>query len=234
MSNVLGSPAGPVKAAWLASLLSLSLACGGAKPDGVPPAEPNPLVHRFEHAAEWTKELDGPERDAWQKPADVIAAMQLRAGMRVADIGAGTGYFEPWLSRAVGPTGTVLALDIEPDMVRHLGERAAHEQLANVKPALVTMGDPGLPQGQIDRVLIVDTWHHIPDREAYSTKLHDALAPGGAVVVVDFTMEATHGPPRPHRIPPDQVLHELGAADLAAEVLPVKLPEQYVVVGRRP
>ena len=73
--------------------------------------------------------------------------------MTVADLGAGTGYFEPLLSRGVGATGTVLALDLEPDMVRYLGERAAREHLANVRPGLVTTDDPKLAPMSVDRIL---------------------------------------------------------------------------------
>src|SRR5438045_2967650 len=86
-----------------------------ASPSASPPHDHSghgPLVHRFENADEWAKRFDDPARDAWQKPQDVVTAMRIAPGMVVADIGAGTGYFEPYLSRAVGPTGTVMALDI--------------------------------------------------------------------------------------------------------------------------
>jgi SAM-dependent methyltransferase len=214
-----------------------------AAPPGPGPAAPaeqedhhhgGPLVHRFENAEQWAKEFEGPERDAWQRPAEVIAALHLTPGMTVADVGAGTGYFLPHLSRAVGPKGKVLALDIEPDMVRYMKERAAREGLGNVEPAVVPLDDPRLPAGGVDRVLIVDTWHHIDGRPAYAAKLRAALAPGGAVFVVDFKLEASHGPPREHRLLPEQVIAELGQGGLAAEVVPTSLPEQYVVAGRRP
>jgi len=191
-----------------------------------------PLVHRFENAEQWAKQFDDPARDAWQRPAEVIAALHLAPGMTVADVGAGTGYFLPYLSRAVGPKGRVLALDIEPDMVRYMKERAAREGLGNVEPAVVPLDDPKLPPGGVDRVLIVDTWHHIDQRPAYAAKLRAALAPGGAVVVVDFKLEASHGPPREHRLSPDQVAAELGQGGLVAEAVPTSLPDQYVVVGR--
>jgi ubiquinone/menaquinone biosynthesis C-methylase UbiE len=192
-----------------------------------------PLVHRFEHAEQWAKQFDDPARDAWQRPKDVIAAMAIAPGMSVADLGAGTGYFEPWLSRAVGASGTVLALDVEPDMVRYLTERAAREQLTNVRASIVPFDDPKLAMGSVDRVLIVDTWHHISDRERYAGKLRDGLRVGGSVFVVDFTLDATHGPPPHHRIAADQVMRELTAGGLVAKGLPTGLPEQYVVVGAR-
>jgi SAM-dependent methyltransferase len=235
-----------------ASLLVLSfsfvgalVACGGpGAPNATPAAHDHdhdhghhghgPLVHRFENAETWAKQFDDPARDAWQKPAEVVAAMQLAPGMLVADIGAGTGYFEPWLSRAVGAGGSVLALDVEDDMVRYLRERGAKEHWENVTPGKVAFDDPKLPPGRVDRVLIVDTWHHIDAREAYSAKLLAGLSKDGRVFIVDFTLEATHGPPKMHRLAPEQVVRELTAGGLVAEVLPVKLPDQYIVTGRRP
>jgi SAM-dependent methyltransferase len=244
----------------LAALLSLLLPACGAATDAAPeplprsggaahmhdvgaeddhdhppsaPGSATPLVHRFQRAEDWAKEFDDPARDAWQRPADVIAALGLSPGMTVVDLGAGTGYFLPHLARAVGPKGRVLALDIEPDMVRYMKERAAREGLAGVEPRMVAVDDPGLPAGSVDRVLVVDTWHHIPNRAPYASKLASALAPGGAVVVVDFTKEAHRGPPPEHRLPPEQVVAELGAAGLAAAIVPAPLPEQYIVMGRR-
>jgi predicted methyltransferase len=192
-----------------------------------------PLVHRFERAEDWAPDLDDPARDAWQKPADVIAAMKIEPGMTVVDLGAGTGYFLPHLARAVGPTGAVLALDVEPDMVRHMTERAAREKLANVRARRVPFDDPELAPGSVDRILVVDTWHHISDRGRYAAKLHAALRDSGMVVVVDFTQETRRGPPREHRIRPEQVVAELGAGGMAAEIAAEDLPDQYIVLGRR-
>src|SRR6202030_732069 len=108
-------------------LLAAALVAAVALP-ACAPAEPPAYQHRFENAEHWSKEFDDPSRDGWQQPDRVVAAMQIQAGMSVADVGAGTGYFEPYLSRAVGDGGRVLALDVEPDMVRHLTERAAREK----------------------------------------------------------------------------------------------------------
>lgn len=192
-----------------------------------------PLVHRFEKAEEWAPIFDDPARDAWQRPADVIAALRITDGMTVVDLGAGTGYFLPHLARAVGPKGAVIGLDIEPDMVRYMRERAAREKLANVRAEVAKMDDPGLAAASVHRILIVDTWHHIPARPEYAAKLKAALAPGGLVAVVDFTMDSTHGPPKHHRIKPEQVEDELRKGGLAAETITEPLPDQYIVVGRR-
>lgn len=238
-----------------ALLLSLAFpllsACGAgaeAAPPHPGPAEPahghtpdsheghghSPLIHRFENAEQWAKDFDDPARDAWQRPTEVIAAIRITAGMTAAELGAGTGYFLPHLSHAVGPGGKVLALDIEPDMVRYMRERAAREGFANVEARAVPIEDPSLPAGAVDRVLIVNTWHHINARAAYAAKLAKALAPGGAVYVVDFTMDAKHGPPPHHRLRPEQVVEELRAGGLTAEMIEENLPEQYVVAGKRP
>ena len=160
--------------------------------------------------------------------------MKISAGMVVADIGAGTGYFEPHLSRAVGPTGKVFALDIEADMVRYLGERAAKEKLENVEAKKVELADPLLAAGSLDRVLIVDTWHHVDGRDAYAKKLQAGLKPGGMVVIVDFTMEATKGPPKEHRLAPEKIVAELAAAGLSAEIVNETLPDQFIIVAKKP
>ena len=160
--------------------------------------------------------------------------MKITAGLAVVDIGAGTGYFEPYLSRAVGASGRVFAIDLEPSMVRYLTDRAAREHLDNVTAKLAEPGSPALEPSSADRILIVDTWHHIPDRATYATKLRAALRAGGTVTIVDFTMESSHGPPRAHRLTPEKVVAELAAGGIKAEISPVGLPEQYVVIGRIP
>ena len=194
---------------------------------------PGPLGHRFEHADQWAAQFDDPKRDAWQKPDEVVAALALQPGMTVADIGAGTGYFEARLSKAVGDSGKVIAIDVEADMVRYLRERATREKLANVEARQAASDDPSLAPASVDRILIVDTWHHIPEREAYTKKLAAALKPGGAVVVVDFTQETDKGPPREHRIPIDQVKRELEAGGLKASVVDESLPDQFIVKGAK-
>jgi predicted methyltransferase len=192
-----------------------------------------PLVHRFSDAARWAKEFDDPKRDAWQKPQEIVARMQLKPGMTVVDLGAGTGYLLPYLSKAVAPGGQVLALDVEEDMVRYLTERAQREALAGVKAQKVPLDDPQLAAGSVERIVVLDVWHHVPERTAYAKKLAAALKPDGAIYIVDFTKESSHGPPKRHRLTPEQVQGELRAAGLAAEKITETLPDHYIVVGRR-
>jgi ubiquinone/menaquinone biosynthesis C-methylase UbiE len=184
----------------------------------------------FSDTERYAKKFDSAERDVWQRPADVIAALALKTGDVVADIGSGTGYFEPWLSRAVGSSGRVLALDVEPRMVEHMKQRAQQAGLLNVESRLVAPDDPGLPAASVDRILIVNTWHHIDARTQYADKLARALKPNGELWIVDFTPESDLGPPPAQRITSGAVVEELARAGLQAEVVePESLPKQYLV-----
>lgn len=186
--------------------------------------------HHGEHH-DWAEALDDPARDATQKPAEVVAAMAITEGMVVADVGAGTGYFEPHLSRAVGASGRVLALDIDPALVAHMRRRFADEGLANVEARLVGPSEPGLMARSVDRVLIIDTWHHMTDRVAYARKLREALTPGGKLVIVDYPADAPKGPPPELRLSTEAVVADLEAAGFVAHVAPETLPNQFIVIG---
>ena len=149
----------------LAALLASAPACGGSSTDAPAAASPQaahaapghgagehaghgqhhagPPQHSFERAEDWARLFDHPSREAWQKPDEVVALVDLSPGMSVVDVGAGTGYFMTRLSRAVGPRGSVVATDIEPDMVRYMKERAAREKLANVQVVTAPVDDVG-------------------------------------------------------------------------------------------
>ena len=173
------------------------------------------VTHRFDDVERWAGVFDDPARDAWQKPAELVAALGLQPGDVVADIGAGTGYFNPYLARAVGADGRVIAVDIEPNLVLHMAARAKKEATPQVEARLGLPGDPMLARGEVDLILIVDTFHHVSDRVAYFSALRGALrTPGGRLVVVDFLKEGEIpvGPPPAARIAADQVTAELGAA----------------------
>ena len=189
------------------------------------------MQHRFEHADEWVARFDDPERDAWQKPDEVIAALALRPNDIVADVGAGTGYFTVRLAKAV-PQGKVIASDVEADMVRYLRERATKAGLANVVAVQGDATDPKLPE-HAHVILLVDVLHHIEDRGAYFTTLAGQLADGGRIVIVDFEPDAPAdgpGPPREHRLAVDAVVREASAAGLRARgTVSDTLPYQYVL-----
>jgi ubiquinone/menaquinone biosynthesis C-methylase UbiE len=129
---------------------------------------------------------EGFSRDQWQQPERVIAALGIHPGDRVADLGAGSGYFTLRLSRAVGPGGKVYAVDVDETMNEYVRQRVARAGAANVDVILGRFEDPLLPDGRVDLVLIVDTYHHLEDRPAYFRNLRRDLSPGGRVAVIDF------------------------------------------------
>lgn len=213
-------------------LVVVAAGCGGSQPSHRHQGDGHGhMQHRFDDAEKWAKVFDDPGRDKWQQPGEVIRMLNLEPGMTVVDLGAGTGYFLPHLS---GAAGQVIALDVEPNLVDHMQKRVVEQKLANVDVRLVEPDDPALPPGSVDRILIVDTWHHIANRVAYTKKLVSALRPGGVILVVDFTLESKMGPPRAARIPPAEVVRELQQAGLSAAIDDADLPEQYVVSGALP
>jgi SAM-dependent methyltransferase len=207
----------------LLGLTLLWLACANAQ-------APHTHQHSFSGAEHWARTFDDPERERWQKPHEVIQALRLAPDATVADIGAGTGYFAVRLAHMT-PKGRVLAVDIEPDMVRYLTERAQREQLANLQAVRGKPDDPALPT-KVDRVLMVDTYHHIDDRVGYFRRLRTSLKPGGEVAIIDFTPDSPVGPPRSTRVAADKVSAELQRAGYTLAAKHDFLPYQYFLVFR--
>lgn len=186
---------------------------------------------RFENADEWARVFDDPARDEWQMPGRVIDALALSPNSRVADVGAGTGYFAVRIAKRI-PAGTVYAVDIEPDMVRFLGDRAKKENLPNLHPVAASADDAKLPDS-VDLVLVVDTYHHIPARPEYFRKLGASIAQNGRLVIVDFTQASEMGPPKEHRIAPETVESELAGSGWKKIGSHDFLPNQYFLIFGR-
>ena len=124
-------------------------------------------------------------RDGWQHPERVVQSLEIRSGDRVADIGAGDGYFLPWLSEAVGPTGRVYAVEVDAEKIDSLHATVQREGLENVEVVLGEFHDPLLPDEKIDLVLTCLTYHHIDDRIAYFARVRTDLSPRGRVAHLD-------------------------------------------------
>ena len=129
---------------------------------------------------------EGFSRDGWQQPERVIAELGIGPGDRVADLGAGSGYFTLRLAQAVGPEGRVYAVDVDEEMNEYLRSRVEQAGAANVEVIQGRFEDPLLPDAGVDLVLTVDTYHHIDDRTTYFRNLQRDLAPGGRVAVIDY------------------------------------------------
>lgn len=180
--------------------------------------------------AAYIKALEDPKRDAYQKPHEVMQALDVKAGEAIADIGAGSGYFSVRLAHHVGPTGRVYAVDVSPDMIRHLHTRVREMKLLNVSPILSLPNDPLLPE-PVDRFLIVNVWHHIEDQAGYLALMKKHLKPGGQVVMIDFhKRDLPVGPPLGMKIARDDLVAQMRTHGFALAAEHTFLPYQYFLV----
>ena len=155
----------------------------------------------------------GPGRDEWQKPDAVLALLGVGPGARVADVGAGGGYFTFRLAEAVGESGRVYAVDVDDDMVGYLEQRARELGAANVTVVRGAYDDPKLPDGEIDLVLVCDTYHHIAERTAYFRRMLADLAPNGRVAIVEFDGRGGgFAPTFGHFTDPEEIAREMREA----------------------
>ncbi|MCM5570429.1 class I SAM-dependent methyltransferase [Burkholderiaceae bacterium FT117] len=189
---------------------------------------PHTHQHSFSGAERWAHVFDDPARDAWQKPHEVIQALALPPDALVADVGAGTGYFAARLANML-PRGKVYAVDVEPDMVRYLGERAKREGRPNMIAVAGAPSDPKIPE-KVDLVLMVDVHHHIDERVRYFREMQRYLKPGGRVAIIDFRPDSPTGPPRAARLEASVVVDELARAGYRLAREHGFLPNQYFLV----
>lgn len=194
------------------------------------PADPHAVHELHGDPAAYIAALEDPKRDAYQKPHEVMQALDIKAGEVVADIGAGSGYFTIRLAHLVGAAGRVYAVDVSPDMIRHLHARVRDMGLVNVSPILAPADDPLLPQ-PVDRFLIVDVWHHIENQAGYLALMKKQLKPGGQVVMIDFhKRELPVGPPAGMKIAREDLLTQMQANGFRLVTEHTFLPYQYFLV----
>jgi arsenite methyltransferase len=175
--------------------------------------------------------LDDPQRDSYQKPDEVIAALGIREGERIADIGAGSGYFSLRFAHHVGDRGLVYAVDISPDMIRHINRRIRDMKLQNIRTVLADPDDPLLPEASVDRIFICDTWHHIEKQDDYLRLIKKILKPGGQVVMIDFQKrELPVGPPVGMKISREALLGQMEGSGFRLAAEHTFLPYQYFLV----
>jgi ubiquinone/menaquinone biosynthesis C-methylase UbiE len=180
--------------------------------------------------ASYIAKLEGPDREAWQKPAEVIKAAGVSPGQTVCDIGAGTGYFALRMAQAVGERGTVFAVDVELKLLSVLLERIEKAGVKNVTPVFALPADPLLPSRACDLIFVIDTYHHFPDGPAYLKRLARSLKPGGKLVNVDFHARELPVGPKHNKISREDFLAQAKTAGLALKAEHTFLPYQYFLV----
>ena len=175
--------------------------------------------------------LESSSRDKWQRPDEVLEALELREGDVIADIGAGGGYFTEKLAGRVGPTGHVYATDVQPVMIKKLGERVAKRGLTNVTVIQGEFHNPNLPPASCDWVFLSSVYKEIDERPAYMRKVRDVLKKNGRVAILEYRPDARGpGPPRRDRLPEARVIEEMEAAGFRLLRRFDFLPREYFLV----
>lgn len=175
--------------------------------------------------------LDDPKRDAYQKPHEVLTALAIEPGEVIADIGAGSGYFTFRLAHRVGDKGRVYAVDISPDMIRHLNRRIRELKAMNVTAILADADDPLLADASIDRFFFSDSWHHIENQSKYLSLIKKMLKPGGEIIMIDFhKKELPVGPPMQMKIAREDLIRQMESNGFRLTKEHTFLPYQYFLV----
>jgi ubiquinone/menaquinone biosynthesis C-methylase UbiE len=210
---------------WAFVLISVPLA---AQDTTKPDRHAMHALHRDSKA--YIAMLEDPKRDAYQKPHEVITALELNPGEVIADIGAGSGYFSFRLAQHLG-SGRVYAVDINPEMVLHMNRRIRDMAMTNITTILAQPDDPLLADGSLDRIFICDVWHHIENQAQYLAKLKKMLRPGGQLVMIDFQKrELPVGPPLEMKIAREDLVRQLEEAGFRLAKEHTFLPYQYFLV----
>ncbi len=182
--------------------------------------------------ADW---LDREDREREEQPAKAIAQLNLKPGMMIGDVGAGTGFYAIRMAKCVAPAGRVFANDIQPGMLERLTANAMAQKVTNVTSILGTESDPKLPSGKLNLVLLVDVYHEFSRPQRMLDRIRDSLTPGGELVLLEFRKEDPSVPIRPE--------HKMSVQEVKAEVIPEgysfekvvdTLPWQHIIFFRKP
>ena len=209
--------------------LSLSfLVAGGAWAQAVHPVTGRPIAPVMGAAgADW---LDRSERQREENTDLAIRLLMLKPGMTVADIGAGTGYYSIRVAKQIGPSGRVLAVDIQPEMLQLLKANAHKAKLDNISTILGSESDPKLPERAVDLIIMVDVYHELGSPQAVVRRLRRSLRPDGRLVLLEYRQEDPNVPIRPE--------HKMSVSQVRAEIQPEgfrfvesveKLPWQHMI-----
>jgi ubiquinone/menaquinone biosynthesis C-methylase UbiE len=177
--------------------------------------------------------LERQEREDEEAPSKAIDLLELKPGMVVADIGAGSGYYASRIAKRVGPSGHVYATDIQPGMIELLERRIKSEGLSNMTTVLGAADDPKLPAKSIDLAIMVDVYHELQQPQIFLQRLKDAFKPGGRLVLLEFRKEDPKIPIlEVHKMSVAEVEQEMRAEGYEVEKVVGGLPWQHLIVVR--
>jgi len=180
---------------------------------------------------QYLEQLDSEDRDQYQKPRQVIEALNLKPGLAVADLGSGSGYFTRRFIEAVTETGKVYAVDVEPEMLKYAEESVVHMHRSYTAEFILARPDnPKLPYGSIDLLFLCNTYHHLDERTKYFSDTKSSLKPGGRLAIIDFYNDERSGElgfPKRHLVPRETVIAELTEAGYTFVREHTFLPRQY-------
>jgi ubiquinone/menaquinone biosynthesis C-methylase UbiE len=215
---------------WVVLLALMLPALTASGQDAVPRDEHQMhRVHRDPKA--YISMLEDPQRDAYQKPHEVLTALGIKQGEMIADIGAGSGYFTFRLAHHAGENGKVYAVDVNPDMILHLNRRIRELKARNVVSILAAADDPLLSDHSVNRFFFCDSWHHIRAQTKYLSLVRKMLKPGGEVIMIDFhKRKQPVGPPLPMRIAREDLLQQMESHGFQLKQEHTFLPYQYFLI----
>lgn len=174
------------------------------------------------------------EREREEDCAQLLRSLDLKPGQTVCDMGCGNGFYSLRLAQIVGPEGSVMAVDIQPEMLRLLGLRAKRRGIENIEPVLGSVVDPKLPEASIDLALLVDVYHEFSHPEPMLEAIRKSLKPEGRLVLVEFRAEDPEVPIKLlHKMSKEQILKEIPPNGFRLAEQFDKLPWQHVMFFRR-
>lgn len=178
--------------------------------------------------------LERPEREVEERPQLLIDALAIERGQTIADLGAGSGYYSFRIAPLVGEQGKVLAIDVEPRMLRIIAERAKRGRVANLFTVLSTASDPNLPANSVDLLFMVDVYHELEFPLEMLLKVREALKPGGCFALIEYRAEDPKVMIKPvHKMTERQIVRELTAAGFRHEKTVRTLPLQHLVIFQK-
>ena len=198
------------------------------------PHEKHGSANEFMHqssVADLIKRFESPERDEYQQPEKVLEYLGDIENQKVIDIGAGSGYFSVKLAEK---GAKVIAADVDDEFQGFIKKRIQENNLSNIETRKIPYDSPGLIEQEVDKVLIVNTYHHIENRTEYFEKVRQGIKPNGELIIIDFfKVETPVGPPVNHKISIDKVIDELKDSGYTSFTINADLlPYQYIIKAK--